>query len=106
MSGNERRRNARYKVALPLEIRRESQSFGIKGETTDISQTGFYYSTMMQMPVGTTFVVTVWFADQSLTCNALVRTSDPGVGNGIEFADLDPQSQMAFAEFLATLPES
>ena len=103
---NDRRRHTRYKTVLPVEIGREGQSFGVRGETTDVSTSGFYYSTMMQMPVGTMMNVKVWFDDTSLTCKAVVRTADPGVGNGIEFVDLDPKSQEALEQFLSTLPES
>jgi PilZ domain len=51
-SANERRRYPRFKVALPVEVRREGQSVGLRGETTDVSLSGFYYPLLMQLPVG------------------------------------------------------
>ncbi|HUN89138.1 MAG TPA: PilZ domain-containing protein [Terriglobales bacterium] len=98
----ERRQHPRFKLALPVEIRREGQPYGIKGETSDLSISGFYYPTMMQMPANTSIDITVWYGAEVLTCKGIVRTADPGVGNGIEFVNLDANARQSLSDFLNT----
>ena len=99
----EKRRHQRFTMALPLEIWHQGQRFSIRGETSDVSASGFYYPTMMQMPRDVVVTAKIWFGEKSLHCNAAVRTSDPGVGNGIEFVDLDQPSRDAWMNFLGGL---
>jgi PilZ domain len=100
---NDRRRYPRYTVRLPIEIRHKGAAFSTRGETSDVSLSGFYYPTMMQMPRGTELYVTLTLGDTQLVCNAIVRTADPGVGNGIEFLRMDEGAYHTLAEYFAEL---
>lgn len=96
----ERRSHQRYEVHIPVAIARKGAQFATHGETSDVSLGGFYYRTMMQMPVGAELTITLWLGDVSITCAGIVRTADPGVGNGIEFLSLDEPSRSQLSDFL------
>ena len=42
----------------------------------------------MPMPLGTVLRVDFWMDKEHVNVTAVVRTSDPGVGNGIEFTGM------------------
>lgn len=99
----ERRHYPRLKCRLPMEIRSKACSFPMRGETTDVSLSGCYVSTMLPLPVGTEIEFRCWVAATPITCRAMIRTADPGVGNGIEFLDLDDLSKAILAYHLDRL---
>jgi hypothetical protein len=43
---------------------------------------------MMPLPAGTTLRVDFWLDAEHISITAVVRTCDPGVGNGIEFTGM------------------
>jgi hypothetical protein len=43
---------------------------------------------MLPFPLGTVLRLEFWMDSERTTISAVVRTSDPGVGNGIEFTGL------------------
>ena len=100
---SDRRHYHRYRCALPIEIRVPEQSFPSKGETTDVSLGGCYVSSMFNLPVGKELEVKIWVGDSAVKASAVVRTSDPGVGNGIAFMNLDPAGAHVLEAYLAKL---
>src|SRR5947208_12144199 len=52
---------------------------------SDVSGNGCYVETILPLPVGTTLRVDFYLENQHIKISAVVRTCDPGVGNGIEF---------------------
>ena len=101
-----RRRYPRFKCQLPTEIRTPNSQYPIQGETTDVSLCGCFVATVFAMPVGTEIDFRCWVGETAVACKAVVRTSDPGVGNGIEFLDLDAPSQEILGRYLDSLQES
>ena len=99
----DRRRFPRLKCQLPTEIRPVHSSFPIQGETTDVSLCGCYVATMFPLCVGTEVDFRCWVAETPIACKAIVRTSDPGVGNGIEFLDLDELSKTVLSNHLDSM---
>ena len=99
----DRRRHPRLKCQLPVEIRVDHSSFPMQGETTDVSLCGCYVATNFPLAVGAAIDLRCWVADAPMACKAVVRTSDPGVGNGIEFLDLDEQSKIMLGHYLDAL---
>ncbi len=89
----DRRRWARVRCAMPAEMRTPGSSFPLQVETTDVSLGGCYVATMFPLPKDTAIDFRCWVAGTPIACKALVRTTDPGVGNGIEFLDLDELSR-------------
>jgi len=99
----ERRKHQRYMCVLPVEIRLPGISFPSQGQTTDVSLGGCYISTRFNMPVGTEIELKLWVGNVGVKTKAMVRTSDPGVGNGIEFMNLDAAGEQALHEYFDNL---
>jgi len=84
-----RRRWRRHrKISIPLELRAEHAKAPIRINASDVSGNGCYVEGMMPFPVGTVLRVDFWLDSEHISITAVVRTSDPGVGNGIEFTGM------------------
>ena len=83
-----RRRWYRHRISLPLELRDERVKAPIRVNATDVSGNGCYVESMMPLPLGTVLRVDLWLDADHISITAVVRTSDPGVGNGIEFTGM------------------
>ncbi len=82
------RRWPRHKVLIPLELRAEHAKAPIRINATDVSGNGCYVESMMPFPLGTVLRIDFWLDSERISITAAVRTSDPGVGNGIEFTGM------------------
>lgn len=83
-----RRRFTRHKISLPLELRDERVNTPMRINATDVSGNGCYVETILPLPVGTVLRVDFHLDAEHVNITAVVRTCDPGVGNGIEFTGL------------------
>jgi len=99
----ERRRYPRFKCVIPVEIRFPGVSFPSQGQTTDISLCGCYISSGFNMSIGAELELKLWIGEVGVKTTAVVRTSDPGVGNGIEFMGLDEAGKQTLSDFLDRL---
>ena len=82
------RRWPRHKISIPLELRAEHAKAPIRINATDVSGNGCYVESMMPFPLGTVLRIEFWLDSERVSITAAVRTSDPGVGNGIEFTGM------------------
>lgn len=98
--GRERRKNPRYKISIGLEIRDESNHAKMQVRTTDMSVGGCYIETFLPLKIGTKLSVEMWVNTDKITISAVVRTSDPGVGMGIEFLDLNCEEELHLERLL------
>jgi hypothetical protein len=83
-----RRRFYRHKISLPIELRDERVNAPLRINATDVSGNGCYVESMMPLPLGTVLRVDFWLDSEHIKITAVVRTCDPGVGNGIEFTGM------------------
>jgi len=90
---NNRRKFARHRVSFPLEVRDERVQTPMRVNATDISGNGCYVETILPLAIRTTLRVEFWIDDDKISTSAVVRTSDPGVGMGIEFIGLPPDTK-------------
>ncbi|HVM91522.1 MAG TPA: PilZ domain-containing protein [Terriglobales bacterium] len=100
VSDSNRRRYHRHKISMPIEIRDERVQAPTRINATDVSGNGCYIETMMPMPVGTVLRIDIWIDADRITASAVVRTSDPGVGNGIEFTGLPADGKVKLQKYL------
>jgi len=100
ISASNRRRYHRHKISLPIEIRDERVQAPSRINATDVSGNGCYIETMMPMQVGTVLRIDIWIDSDRITASAIVRTCDPGVGNGIEFTGLPADGKIKLQKFL------
>jgi len=93
----------RHKIAVLIALRDERTSVPTRVTATDISGNGCYVETLSPFPIGTGLGVELWIGMERVTTRALVRTSDPRVGMGIEFVGLKTESQQRFQEHLQAM---
>jgi hypothetical protein len=98
-----RRRFPRHKISLPLELRDERVNAPLRINATDVSGNGCYVESMQPLPVGTVLKVDFWLDDEHVKITAVVRTCDPGVGNGIEFTGMPPEAKDRMQSFLEAI---
>jgi hypothetical protein len=97
---NNRRRYARHRVSFPLELRDERVKTPMRVNATDVSGNGCYVETILPLAVGTPLRVEFWIDEEKISTSAVVRTSDPGVGNGVEFMGLTPATKQRLQDHL------
>lgn len=99
-SASNRRRYHRHKMSLPVELRDERVKTPIRINATDVSGNGCYIESMMPLPTGTVLRVDFWLDSERVNITAVVRTCDPGVGNGIEFTGMPPDGKVRMQSYL------
>lgn len=95
-----RRRYQRHKISLPIELRDERVKTPMRINATDVSGNGCYVESILPLPVGTMLRVDFWLDSEHINISAVVRTCDPGVGNGIEFIGLPVEGKQRMQEYL------
>lgn len=98
--GKNRRRFQRHKISLPIELRDERVKAPTRINATDVSGNGCYVETMLPLPIGTVLRLDFWLDSEHMNISAVVRTCDPGVGNGIEFTGMTPEAKIHMQAFL------
>jgi hypothetical protein len=98
-----KRRFHRHKISLPLEIRDERVNTPMRLHVTDVSGNGCYVETILPIPKDTVLKIEFWMDEERVTASAIVRTCDPGVGNGIEFTGLTPETKQKVQQYLDRL---
>ena len=100
ISASNRRRWPRHKISFPLELRDERINTPMRINATDVSGNGCYIETILPLPLGTVLRVDFYLQSEHVTISAVVRTCDPGVGNGIEFTGLPPDGKQHLQAYL------
>lgn len=101
----ERRHHPRTKSKVPVEVRTEDNNSPIRGATSDLSLSGCYIETMFAFPVGTKLELKLQL-EGTLLVLATVVTSDPQVGNGIQFHQMLPEDVEELRKFLEAAEKS
>jgi hypothetical protein len=103
IAASNRRRWHRHKISLPLELRDERVNAPTRINATDVSGNGCYIETMLPLPLGTVLRLDFWLDSEHINISAVVRTCDPGVGNGIEFTGMPPEAKDRMQSYLDTI---
>jgi len=83
----------RHRIAFPIEIGMEQGNTHMHTQATDIGGRGCYVETRLPLAIGTSLIITFWLDTEKIVTPAVVRTSDGGVGMGIEFIGLNKETQ-------------
>ena len=109
-SGGNNRRFPRLRAHFPFELRDErGAGAAMRTHAADISGRGCYVETLVPLPLGTPLSITFWIESDKIVTNGMVRSSDPGVGMGIEFTglnDVTKERLQSHLEKLAAEPAS
>lgn len=90
----DKRKFRRHRISFPIEIRDgQSVGSGNSATTADMSAGGCYVETRTPLPVREKVTISFWLNSERVQTTAVVRTSDGGVGMGIEFTGLDEVAQ-------------
>lgn len=104
---NSKRRFERLRIPFPMEIRDErGGGTAMQTSASDVSGRGCYIESLVPLPLGTSLIITFWLDMDKIVTPAAVRTSDPGVGMGIEFTGLSPQNQERLQQSLERSKEA
>jgi len=95
-----RRRWERHKISVLIALYDERTRVPIRVTATDLSGSGCYVETLSPFPIGTGLGAEVWIGAEKVMTRALVRTSDPRVGMGIELVGLKTEDQRRFQAYL------
>jgi hypothetical protein len=95
----ERRDQPRIKVKAPVELRFENNDVPYRCATVDLSLFGCYIETMFPFPVDTPVELKLE-ANSTLLILGKIVTSDPQVGNGIQFVKMLPEDIEDLRAFL------
>jgi PilZ domain len=95
-----RRRWPRHKISFPVELRDERINTPMRINATDVSGNGCYVETILPLPIGTSLRVDFYLENQHIKITAVIRTCDPGVGNGIEFTGMPLEGKQQFQAYL------
>ena len=100
-TASERRRFARHKVLFPLDISfPDPHRAHMQCNSSDLSGRGCYVDSLVPPSIGTPVIVVFWIDSEKIKTNGVVRTSDPGVGMGIEFTALEEHIQQRLQAYL------
>jgi hypothetical protein len=100
-SGSDKRRFSRHKVQFPMEISFEdTRRAHMQCSATDIGGRGCYVETFSPLAINSAIIITFWLDSEKIRASALVRTSDPGVGMGIEFTALEDDIQERLQKYI------
>ena len=94
-----RREYSRLKLRVPVELFVEGSSAPLRGATSDLSLSGCYIETIFPFPVGTKVELKLQL-EGTLLVLATVATSDPQVGNGMQFSKMLPEDVEELRSFL------
>jgi len=104
--GKNKRRFVRHRVSFPIKIGFEdNRRTHLQTNATDISGRGCYVDTLQPLPLGTKVNVTFWMDSEKINTDGVVRASDPNVGMGIEFTELENQVQEKLQQYIEKLNE-
>jgi hypothetical protein len=101
----DRRQHARFKVRVPVEFFTEGSDSPIRSATSDLSLSGCYIETVFPFAIGTPLELKLQ-VDGTLLVLATVVTSDPQVGNGIQFTRMLPEDIDELRAFLDSAQKS
>ena len=94
------RRWERHKITMLIALYDERTLVPIRVSATDISGSGCYVETLSPSPIGAGFKAELRIGLERVMTRALVRSSDPRVGMGIEFVGLKQEDQQRLQDYL------
>lgn len=85
----ERRLKKRHAFSATAEITELTSGARLASRAADLSMQGCYLDSLNPFAVGTRIRVRIMWEGSELICAAVVRDSQPGLGMGVSFANLD-----------------
>lgn len=100
---SERRDSTRYACTGRAEFKNIEGGFKNWGTVSDLSDTGCYIDTMFPLPSKTLLDAQIQVRNVDIRSRALVRSSHPNVGMGVEFVQTSPEDIQRIQTLISTL---
>ena len=97
------RQHARFKAALPIELRPNGTETPLRGQTADVCLGGCYVEMMFTQEVSTVVDISIWIGDSKIYVKAEVVSKHPSFGNGFKFVQLTKDSAAKLNDYLESL---
>jgi len=97
------RQHARFKAALPIELRPQGVTAPLRGQTADICLGGCYVEMVFTQEVSTVVDISLWIGDSKIYVKAEVVSKHPSFGNGFKFVYLAKDSVTKLNDYLESL---
>jgi PilZ domain len=104
--GKERRAEPRYPVAAMAEATEIKSNTRVTGRISDIGIGGCYFEVMSPFAMGAEVYVRITRNEKSLTANAKVLYSTGGMGMGLIFTNVAPESRQILQNWVGELSGS
>ena len=101
-AGQDRRKSARVKCAISVELHPPEQAL-IWGRASDVSTGGCFVEMPTPLPENTKLEIVIWLADTKLRLKAEVASASPGFGIGLRFIKLSPENQDLLRRHIDTI---
>ena len=88
-----RRKYHRYEIGFLVELWSTDSRVPMRTSASDVSGNGCYVKTLVPPPAGTRLGLNFWIGTEKITGECKVRTSDTGLGMGVEFTGLDQETK-------------
>jgi hypothetical protein len=85
----DRRQHKRHAFSATAEVMDLASGARLSTRAADLNKGGCYLDMMSPLPIGSNVRVRISSDGSELTCTAVVRDSQPGMGMGVAFMDLD-----------------
>ncbi len=102
----ERRYAIRYPFTADAQMLELKSGIRVSGVTSDLSPGGCFVCTRRPLEVGARVRGTLTYNGRKVEMLAVVRVLKTRVGMGLEFLDLDPNSQATLLAWIEALPKS
>lgn len=100
---SERRQHTRLKCMNSVELYPEGESAKIWGKAIDLSLGGCFVEMPMPLREGTKLKMILWIKEEKLQAKAIVASSRPGFGIGVQFSEISPEDTARLKQFLQSI---
>jgi hypothetical protein len=96
----ERRRTPRYVFFASAELYELKSEVRVASRVSELSLNGCYLDMMNPFPVDTIILLKIWAEEQLLAAKAKIVYSQPNMGAGVAFLEIEPQYQPVLQHWL------
>jgi hypothetical protein len=101
MVEHERRLTPRYSFIASAELVEEQSGASIAARVSELSLHGCYLDMVNPLPMRTVVLIKISSATDSFQAKGRIAYVHPGIGAGVLFLDVSPQSQAVLERWLA-----
>ncbi len=99
----DRRQHKRHAFSATAEVVDMVSGTRLPTRAADLNKGGCYLDMMSPLPIGSNVRVRIRSDGAELTCTAVVRDSQPGMGMGVAFTDLDEERKNLIESWIKRL---